>query len=409
MMEFKASDRLGRIPKYAFAAINEKVADLKKLEAEGKAKKPIDFGVGDPSEPTPDFVIEGLKEAGEKHAKSGYPSYIGSQEFREVAADYMKGRFEVELDPAEEISSNIGSKEAVFNFPEAFVNPGDVVICPSPGYPPYKTGTIFAEGEPFYVPLLEKNNWLIDYEAIPMEIADRAKIIWINYPNSPTGAVATREYYEGLIAWARLHNIIIAADEGCYIDVYFKDRMEDHGDGARPISILNVAKEGIVAFYSLSKRNNMTGYRVGFVCGDAALIDIFRQLKTNTDSGTPSIMQEAAIVALQDDDHVEKMRKLYEEKGDVLLDALKGMGLEVKEPEATFYIWQKVPEGMTDLEFAERLLEPDIAIVVTPGSLISDPCEVDGETINPGAGYVRFALMPTMEEMMEAAERLESF
>lgn len=400
-MNIKLSKRLQSLPAYAFKEINDKVEVLKKLAAEGKAVAPIDFGVGDPSEPTPDFVIESLVEAGRKHAKTGYPSYIGSVEFRRAAADYMKRRFGVVLDPEREISSNIGSKEAIFNFPEAFIEPGDVVICPSPGYPPMKTGTIFAEGEPFFVPLLEGNGFLVDYAAIPEEVAARAKIIWINYPNSPTGAVASREYYAGLIAWARKHEIIIAADEGCYIDIYLSDVV--------PISILQAAKElglgydGIVTFYSLSKRNNMTGYRVGFVAGDSAILDIFKRLKTNIDSGTPSVMQEAAIRALGDDKHVAEMRELYRQKAEILIEGLRKIGMECQMPEGTFYIWQKVPSGMTDVDFAKKLLEPEIGIVVTPGSLISDECEGG---VNPGSGYVRFALMPTLAEVNEAVSRL---
>lgn len=400
-MKIQRSNRLGRLPKYAFAEIKEKVEELKEAAERGEAENVIDFGIGDPSEPTPDFVIAGLEAAGRKHADTGYPSYIGSKEFRIECASYMKKRFGVELDVDREICSNIGSKEAVFNFPEAFLNPGDVVICPSPGYPPYKTGTIFAEGEPHYVPLLAENNYLIDFEAIPAEICEKAKIIWLNYPNSPTGAVADREYYQALIEWAHKNEIIIAADEGCYIDIYYGDE--------KPMSILEVAKEGIVAFYSLSKRNNMTGYRVGFVCGDAEVIDIYKQLKTNVDSGTPSVMQEAGILAMRDEEHAEYMRDLYEKKGEILLEALAEAGLEVQKPASTFYVWQKVPAGMSDVDFAKRLLEPDMAMVVTPGSLISDECTMpDGTKVNPGYGYVRFALMPTMEEMQEAAKRLQS-
>ncbi|MDZ4209816.1 MAG: aminotransferase class I/II-fold pyridoxal phosphate-dependent enzyme [Candidatus Curtissbacteria bacterium] len=393
-MNIQASNRFNKIKPYAFAEINKKVAALKEAAARGEAKDPIDFGVGDPSEPTPEFVIKGLEAAGKKHACSGYPNYVGSKEYREECASYMKRRFGVEFDPETEICSSVGSKEAVFNFPEGFINPGDVVICPSPGYPPYKTGTIFAEGEPYFVPLLAENGFLVDYEAIPAEICERAKIIWINYPNSPTGAVASREYYEGLIAWANDHDIIIAADEGCYIDIYFDDK---------PISILEVGREGVVAFYSMSKRNNMTGYRAGFVCGDSRVVDIYKRLKTNIDSGTPSIVQEAAILALKDDTHVEKMRGIYKEKRDILEGALKSAGLVVEESSATFYVWQRVPAGVSDVQFAEMLLAPEVAIVVTPGSLISDECEGG---INPGEGYVRFALMPTIEEMKEAAERL---
>lgn len=397
-MNIQSSKRLQSLSPYAFKEINDKVEVLKKLTAEGKAVAPIDFGVGDPSEPTPDFVIESMNAAARKHARSGYPSYIGSAEFRQAAAEYMKRRFGVELDPEREISSNMGSKEAIFNFPEGFIEPGDVVICPSPGYPPVKTGTIFAEGKPFFVPLLAENNFMVDYEAIPVDVVNRAKILWINYPNSPTGAVATREYYAGLIKWAHEHNIIIAADEGCYIDIYMGEE--------KPMSILEVAREGIVAFYSLSKRNNMTGYRVGFVAGDEKVVGIFKRLKTNIDSGTPSVIQEAGIVALKDDKHVAEMRKLYDEKAEILIGGLKAIGLEARKPEGTFYIWQKVPVGMTDVEFAKKLLDPEVGIVVTPGSLISDECEYKGRKINPGAGYVRFALMPTVAEVREAVERL---
>lgn len=407
-MTIHPSKRLQSLPPYLFKEINDKVVELKKRADAAKvtpggaqAKPPIDFGVGDPSEPTPDFVIESLTEAGRKHATTGYPSYIGSLEFREAACRYMKRRFGVVLNSEREVSSNIGSKEAIFNFPEAFVNPGDIVICPSPGYPPMKAGTIFAEGVPYYAPLLEKNGFLLDYEAIPEDVVRRAKIIWINYPNSPTGAVADKNYYKGLIEWARKNEIIIAADEGCYIDIYF-------GNTA-PVSILQAAdefglgREGIITFYSLSKRNNMTGYRVGFVAGGEDVVKIFKLLKTNIDSGTASIIQEAAIKALDDDTHVAKMRELYEQKAEILLEGLKAIGLKVKKPAATFYIWQKVPDGISDIEFAKKLLDPEIAIVITPGSLIADEC--DGG--NPGAGYVRFALMPTLEEIKEAMQRLK--
>ena len=389
-MKVESSKRLQNLPGYAFKEINDRVAALK-----AAGVTPIDFGVGDPSEPTPDFVIEALGKAAQKHAGTGYPAYTGSSEYLEACAAYMKKRFDVNLDPGTEMCSNVGSKEAIFNLPEGFINPGDYVIVPSPGYPPMKTGTIFAEGVPFFVPLLEKNDWMIDYESIPEEILKRAKIIWLNYPNSPTGAVATREYYEGLIEWAHRNNIIIAADEGCYIDIYFDEK---------PMSILEVTKEGIVAFYSLSKRNNMTGYRAGFVCGDADLMKIYKALKTNIDSGTPNFVQEAAIAAMADESHVQEMRNLYREKGEILMEALRSAGMEVHEPAATFYIWQKVPAGITDVDFAKKLLDPEVGIVVTPGSLISDECEGG---VNPGAGYVRFALMPTMEEVKTAAEKIK--
>ena len=388
-MHIEASNRLKSLPTYAFKEINDAKAALK-----ASGVKAIDFGVGDPADETPEFVREELKAAADRHAGSGYPNYTGSDDYLVACAKYMKKTFGVELDPKTEICSSIGSKEAVFNFPEAFVNPGDVVICPSPGYPPYKTGTIFAEGVPYFTPLLEENDFLIDYESIPEDICKRAKIMWLNYPNSPTGAMAGREYYSGLIEWAHKHDIILAADEGCYIDIYFDEK---------PISILEVAKEGIVTFYSLSKRNNMTGYRAGFVAGDEKIVSIFKSLKTNIDSGTPNFVQDAAIVALEDDAHRAEMCELYRKKGAILMEALKELGLEVKQPKATFYVWQKVPEGMSDVDFAKKLLDPEIGIVVTPGSLIADDC--NGK--NPGFGYVRFALMPMLHDVEEAAERLK--
>src|SRR3989344_1161307 len=387
-MVIKPSWRLGSLPPYAFAEIDKKVAALRSTGVDV-----IDFGVGDPTESAPSFVVDNLTDFGKKHATSGYPSYVGSDTFRAAAAAYMRRRFDVGLDLEREICADIGSKEAVFNFPEGFVEPGDIVICPSPGYPPMKTGTIFAEGTPYFVPLLEEKGFLIDHASIPEKIARRAKIIWINYPNSPTGAIATREYYMGLTNWARERNIIVASDEGCYIDIYF---------GEPPPSILEVAREGVIAFYSLSKRNNMTGYRVGFVCGDERIIDIFKRLKTNIDSGVPHIIQDAAIAALADDAHVASMRESYRTKRDVLLEGLREAGFEPTEPAATFYVWQKV--NGSDIEFAQYLLEPDIGIVVTPGSSLSDECEGG---INPGYRYVRIALIPTMEEIEEAVIKLK--
>ncbi len=372
-----------------FAEVDQWVS---KLKARGIV--PIDFGVGDPIEPVPGFIRETMKQAADQHASSGYPSYVGSEVYRRAVSHWMQRRFKVDLDPATEIASTIGSKEAIFHFPEAILNPGDVVIVPSPGYPPMKNGTVFSEGVPYFVPIREQNGFLMDFEAIPEDIARKARILWINYPNSPTGAVAGLDWYRKLVDWAQAHDIIIAADEGCYIDLYYHEP---------PHSILEVARDGIITFYSLSKRNNMTGYRVGFVAGDARLVSLFKKLKTNIDSGTPDFVQAAAMAALADDEHVASLRAGYTKKKEVLLGALRDIGLSPADPKATFYVWQKVPEGMTSLEFAARLLADDIALVVTPGSWISDVCP-DGT--NPGEGYVRFALVPTLEQVEEAAGRL---
>ena len=382
-MKITYSDRISRASPYPFAEIDRKVSELR-----AKGIDVIDFGVGDPKSPTPEFIVNNLSKYAEARKSFGYPSYIGESGFRSACADYMKKHFKVDLNPATEISSTIGSKEAVFNFPMGFINIGDIVICPTPGYPVYKTGTEFIGGIPYLVPLLEKNNFLIDFESIPIDIAKRAKIIWTNYPNSPTGVMAPIEWLKDLCAWAEEHDIIIAADEGCYIDFYFEKKAH---------SILEVKKEGVITFYSLSKRNNMTGYRVGFVAGDERIVSGFRKVKTNIDSGTPTFIQDVASLALGDDGHTEKMREEYRQKRELLIPALKAAGLQKTTSDSTFYVWQKVPENMSDVEFSLKLI--DVGIVVTPGSLISN--EVGG--INPGQKFVRFALVPTIEEVRKAA------
>ena len=386
-MDIKFSKLISKAASYPFAEIDKKVASLR-----DKGVDVIDFGVGDPQSPTPDFVIENLSKCAEKRKSYGYPSYIGDMSYREACVEYMKRDFGVDLDPQTEISSTVGSKEAIFNFPLGFINEGDIVICPTPGYPVYKTGTEFALGTPYLVPLLEKNNFLIDFEAIPEDIAKKTKVIWTNYPNSPSGVEAPLEWLENFAAWAEKYNIIIAADEGCYIDIYF---------GKRPHSILEVKKEGVITFYSLSKRNNMTGYRVGFVAGDAKIIEGFRKVKTNIDSGTPVFVQDVASIALRDTAHVQKMCEEYKAKRDILNEAFASVGLERSPSESTFYLWQKAPEGMNAVEFAMKLI--DLGIVVTPGSLISD--EIDGH--NPGDKFVRFALVPTMEDVKRAAQLIK--
>lgn len=382
------SDKIKNLAPYAFAEVDKLVAEL---------DNPIDFGVGDPIDPTPDFIIESLTPGAKKHATSGYPSYIGSKPFRDACANWMKNRFQVDLDPETEITSHIGSKEAIFNFPEAIINPGDYVLCPSPGYPPYKQGTRFAEGIPYFYPLLSENNFHPDLDQIPEEIAKKAKIMWICYPNSPTGKTATVEDFQKIYDFCQKHDIIMASDEP-YSEIYFDKPT---------ISALSVAKKGVVVFQSLSKRSRMTGYRVGFVAGDPEIIATFRKLKTNIDSGTPNFVQHAAIVALQDEQHVIEARNEYAEKLQIMRTALAALGLKPFTTEGTFYIWQEVPEGDTSLTFAKKLLDPEIAIIVTPGEWISDECDYKGQKINPGKQFVRFALVPTVEQVKEAARRLE--
>ncbi len=389
-MRNRAAKRLTAIGAYAFEEVDKKVEELK-----SRGIRPIDFGVGDPTSPTPPFVRRAAAEALEARRSSGYPSYVGSLEFRKAIAAWADRRYGVRLDPASEISSTIGSKEAVFNFHEGVVDPGDVVLCPSPGYPPYTRGALFAEGQPYQLPLHAENGFRVDFASIPEEVARRAKVLWLNYPNSPSGAVADEAFYREALAFARPRDIIVASDEA-YSEIYF---------GAPPLSCLNVAKEGVLVFQSMSKRSAMTGYRVGWVMGDPELVAIFRKTKTNIDSGTPTFLQDAAVAALGDEQHVEGFRQEYLAKRDILCAALVKAGLPDCTPPSTLYVWQRVPKAMSSVQFATFLLDEKLAIVTTPGSWIAEPT-ASGE--NPGEGYVRFALVPSIEDTRRAAERLAS-
>ncbi|MCC6220170.1 MAG: aminotransferase class I/II-fold pyridoxal phosphate-dependent enzyme [Deltaproteobacteria bacterium] len=388
-MEITASKRLQSIGAYAFAEVDKQVEKLRSLGI-----TPIDFGVGDPTVPTPAVVRKATQKGVNKRKSSGYPSYIGNTEFRHSIAQWMHRRFGVEMDPNTEIASTIGSKEAVFNFPEGIVNPGDYVIIPTPGYPPYTRGTLFAEGVPYYVPLLAENKFLVDLNSIPDEVCRKAKIMWVNYPNSPSGAIAPLSHLREIVEFGSRHNIIVASDEA-YSEIYYTEP---------PHSILEITKEGVIVFNSFSKRSAMTSYRVGWVAGDKRIVDIFKKLKTNIDSGTATFIQDGAIAALSDETHVEEMRAEYRTKRDLLAEAFRSIKLPDCAPDATIYLWQRVPEGITSVEFAQKLLSPEIAIVTTPGAWISDKTN-DG--LNPGEGYVRFALVPSIKDTKEAARRIK--
>ncbi|OIO64186.1 hypothetical protein AUJ68_06905 [Candidatus Woesearchaeota archaeon CG1_02_57_44] len=372
---------------YAFVDVRNEV---RKLKAQGIT--PIDFGIGDPKAPTPVIVREACKKAIDARATSGYPSEPGEPEFRQAVADWTKRRFGATLDPDTQVCATVGAKEAVFNFPLAFINPGDYVIMPNPGYPPYEKGTLFAHGKCHFLPVDEENTMLPDISSIPSDIARKAKILWLNSPHNPTGKVAPRAYLRESIDFGKDNDIIIAADE-CYSEMYFEQK---------PTGILELAQEGVVSVQSLSKRSNMTCYRVGWIAGDQDIVGAFKKLKPNIDSGTATFIQDAAMAALGDETHVKQMRDEYQEKRDIMVDALEQAGLPRCVPEATLYIWQKVPKGMTSVDFAKALLKPEVAVVSTPGSWLSK--DIDGK--NPGEGYVRLALVPTMAEIKAAAERI---
>jgi LL-diaminopimelate aminotransferase len=388
-MEIRIADRVNRIGSYAFADVDNIVAQLQK-----DGVKPIDFGVGDPTLPTPRIIRNACKDGIEARKSSGYPSYIGSEEYRKTVAWWSKNRFGIDLDPETEIMSTIGSKESIFNFPETFINPGDYTLALNPGYPAWSRGTHFAEGRTYFLNLLPENNFLPDLKAIPVRILKRAKLIWVNYPNNPTAAFPTREFYEEVLDLCERYGIVVASDES-YTENYYDEP---------PISILQLKRDGVCVFQSLSKRSNMTCYRVGWLAGDRRIIDAYKKVKPNIDSGTATFVQDAAIAALEDEKHVEELRKDYRKKRDLIIDAFEKIGIERCEPRGTIYVWQRVPEGYSSLDFSKKLLEKHIAVVTTPGSWISN----EAHGVNPGEGFIRLALVPPIEKVKEAAERIKN-
>ena len=382
---FEKADRLKQLPPYLFKEI-----DRKKAEVRARGVDIIDLGVGDPDLPTPPHIIEAGQRAMADPAHHRYPSYSGMNGFKVAAAGWYQKRFKVELDETTEVVSLIGSKEGIAHFPLAFVNPGDVALVPTPAYPVYHIGTLFAGGESYSMPLLSENGFLPDLNAIPESVADRARVMFINYPNNPTAAVADRTFFEEVIGFARQHGVIVCHD-AAYTEMAF--------DGYRPLSFLEVdgAKEVGVEFHSLSKTYNMTGWRIGFAVGNAEGIEALGAVKSNIDSGVFEAVQMAGIEALTGDQWcVREMVQIYTRRRDLLIEGLRDCGFEVKPPKATFYLWIKVPEGYTSAGLTARLLE-DAGLVVTPGNGFGEP----------GEGYFRIALTQTRERLTEAITRLK--
>lgn len=386
-MRIEGSKRVNSLGAYAMATVREKVEELR-----AAGHQPIDFGMGDPSWPTPEAVRRRCQEAIDRHATSGYPPFGGMQEYRQAVCDWNQRRFGVTLDPASEICSSIGSKESIFHFAEAILDPGDIAICPDPGYPPYSRGTIFAEGVVHAAPVIGRHNFLPDLEAIPDEVADRARIFWLTHPGAPSGKVAPPEYLEAWIDWCQQRDIIACSDEA-YSEIYFDEP---------PHSALEFGRDGVVVFNSLSKRSAMTGYRVGWVGGDARAVDLFRRVKTNIDTGTPYFIQEAAIAALADESHVEMMRGEYRRRRDLFVSAFQQAGLPASEPEATLYVWQKAPPGVSSIELAEALLDPAILAVTIPSAALVSNSDAQGE----GEEYVRLSMVPSWDDCQRVADAI---
>jgi LL-diaminopimelate aminotransferase len=383
-LKIQQADRLKALPPYLFAEL-----DRMKAEVAAKGIDIISLGVGDPDLPTLPNIIDRLKKAVDNPAHHQYPSYEGMLSFREEVARWYGDRFSVKLDPVSEVVSLIGSKEGIAHAPLAFVNPGDVVLCPDPGYPVYSIGTMFAGGESYIMPLLEENLFLPDLSAIPADILDRARIMFLNYPNNPTSAVANREFFEEVVAFASKNNILVCHD-AAYTEVYY--------DGELPMSFLEIpgAKEVGIEFHSLSKTYNMTGWRIGWVCGNEEAVGAIGRIKTNIDSGIFQAVQEAGIEALQGDQQpVDDLRGIYQSRRDLACDFLSKKGFSFTAPRATFYLWARTPEGLSSAQFAGRVLT-ETGVVLTPGN---------GFGIH-GEGYFRISLTVNEERLQEALGRI---
>jgi LL-diaminopimelate aminotransferase len=378
------ASRVRNLPPYLFATI-----DKMKQEAKARGVDLIDLSIGDPDIPTPGHIVEAMRTAVGKPEHHRYPSYEGMLSFRQAVAAWYKRRFGVKLDPGSEVLSLIGSKEGIGHIPLAFVEPGDVVLVPSPGYPVYPVGTLFAGGESYFMPLVEQNGFLPDLKSIPKDVLKRARLMYINYPNNPTSACAPRQFYDEVIALAGKYNIIICHD-AAYSEIYY--------DGDKPISFMELdgAREVGIEMHSLSKTYNMTGWRIGFAVGHKDVIAGLGKIKSNLDSGVFQAVQEASITALETDDRIlAGIRNTYQERRDVLYEGLKGLGMHVIKPKATFYLWTKVPNGFDSASFVAHLLNK-AGVLGTPGNGFGAP----------GEGYIRFALTVPVARMKEAVERI---
>jgi LL-diaminopimelate aminotransferase len=381
----KKSKRLDKIPPYLFVKIEEKKEELKK-----KGADIVDFGIGDPDLSTPPHIFKKMHEILETKEAANYPTSKGEYAFRKAVADWYKKRFNVSLDPANEICALIGSKEGLAHLPLAIIDAGDISLVPDPSYPVYKICTTLAGGEPYLLPLTAENKFIPDIDNIPKNILKKAKLLYINYPNNPTGAVAGKDFFEKCVKFAKKNGLLIVSDLA-YSEMAY--------DGYKPSSILEVpgAKEVAIEFHSLSKTYNMTGWRIGMAVGNKEAVQALAIIKSNIDSGTFKAIQLAGIEALTGpQDCIAKNNKIFEERRDVLYNGLASLGWKFDKPKATFYMWVPVPKGETSASFVEKLLTK-CGILAVPGSGYGPS----------GEGYVRFAITLPKERIAEAIKRLK--
>jgi LL-diaminopimelate aminotransferase len=380
----RAAKRMARIPPYLFAEIDRQVAAKRAAGVDV-----ITLDIGDPDLPTPARVVEAAARALQDPANHRYPSYYGLRSLRVAQAEWYRRRFGVALDPDAEVLPLIGSKEGIAHLPIALVDPGDVVLCPDPGYPVYVTGAIMADAEPYRLPLREENGFLPDLSAIPEDVVRRARVLWLNYPNNPTAAVAPDDFFRAAVEFCREYGIVLAHDAP-YTEIAF--------DGYRSPSVLQYegAREVAVEFHSLSKTYNMTGWRVGMVVGNSEVVKLLGQVKTNVDSGVFQAVQLAAVEAMEEPAAALEERNAVLRRRQVMVrEALAAIGIEVPLPRATFYLWARVPAGLDSIGFAARVLD-EVGVNVTPGVGFGPS----------GEGYFRVSVTAPDARVEEACERL---
>jgi len=383
----RTAERVRNLPPYLFVEISRKIAEQRE-----KGVRVISFGIGDPDLPTHPHILEALHEHTDVPANHRYPETEGLPELRECIARWMAQRFEVALDPATEIVPLVGAREGIANSALCFIDPGDVALVPDPAYPVYAIGTMFAGGISHTMPLTEENGFLPDLDAIPADVREQARVLWINYPNNPTGALADIDFFERAAQFGLDHEIAVLHDNA-YCDVTF--------DGYEAPAYLQApsGKAAGMEYFSLSKTFNMTGWRLGWACGNAELVDPLLRVKSNIDSGIPQAIQQMAIAALDGDQSViEANNAIIQKRRDKVVNALRSIGLEVTNPKASLYIWARIPEGDTSADFAARLIEEQ-GVVVTPGNGYGPA----------GEGYIRLSLTLPDNEVDEGVERIAAF
>lgn len=380
------ANRVTKLPPYLFTGIAKKIADLR-----ARGIEVINFGMGDPDVPTPEYLQQVMHDAIAKPQNSRYPEYFGKADMRRAIADWYNRRFGVTLEPDSEVLPLIGSKEGIANVALAFTDPGEGALVPDPSYPVYKFGTIMANGIPVPLPLTEENNWLPDFDKIDLSSGPQINVLWLNYPNNPTGAVADLAFFERAVHWAKKNDVIIAHDNP-YSEIAY--------DGFKPPSIFEVpgAMDIAVEFNSLSKTFSMAGYRMGMVVGNAAIIEVLGRIKSNIDSGIYGAIQDTAIAALESDQSwIPERNEIYRRRRDKLCDALNSIGIRAPRPKASLYIWAHVPNGYTSKQFADEMLDK-IGVAITPGSGYGAQ----------GEGFFRMSLTVSDEEVDEAVKRLRT-